>query len=144
MDLVLYPCGHKLTWIFLDVMMNHAAKVDVRHKFYFVIFFAWRFSMQHFRPKKHVLAVAITTLFCTHFSPQLSLAQAVNVQPAASQSADEKPTAVIVTGTRTQNRSATNTLAPVDVISAESLQNLGVSEINQGRIQLRSATKDRF
>ena len=87
--------------------------------------------MQHFRPKKHVLAVAITTLFCTHFSPQLSLAQAVKAQPAASQSADEKPTAVIVTGTRTQNRSATNTLAPVDVISSESLQNLGVSEINQ-------------
>ncbi|WP_395009658.1 TonB-dependent receptor plug domain-containing protein [Undibacterium sp.] len=87
--------------------------------------------MQHFRPKKHVLAVAITTLFCSHFFPQLSLAQAVNAQPAASQSADEKPIAVIVTGTRTQNRSATNTLAPVDVISSESLQNLGVSEINQ-------------
>lgn len=87
--------------------------------------------MQHFRPKKHVLAVAMTTLFCSHFCPQLSLAQAVNAKPAASQSADEKPTAVIVTGTRTQNRSATNTLAPVDVISSESLQNLGVSEINQ-------------
>ncbi|MFZ6818209.1 TonB-dependent receptor plug domain-containing protein [Undibacterium sp. Ji22W] len=84
--------------------------------------------MQHFSPKKSVLAIAITSLFCVPFGlAQTALAQSAQT----SQVQDEKPVAVIVTGTRMQNRSATNTSAPVDVISAESLQNLGVSEINQ-------------
>lgn len=84
--------------------------------------------MQHFSPKKHVLAVAITSLFCSSFGlAQTALAQSSQ----AAQAQDEKPVSVIVTGTRMQNRSATNTSSPVDVISAESLQNLGVSEINQ-------------
>ena len=38
---------------------------------------------------------------------------------------------VVVTGTRVANRSALDTAAPVDVVSGEQLQNLGVTEINQ-------------
>jgi len=38
---------------------------------------------------------------------------------------------VVVTGTRVANRSALETAAPVDVVVAEQLQNLGITEINQ-------------
>jgi iron complex outermembrane receptor protein len=38
---------------------------------------------------------------------------------------------IIVTGTRVQNRSRLDTIAPVDVITAESLANTGTTEINQ-------------
>ena len=38
---------------------------------------------------------------------------------------------VVVTGTRVADRSALETAVPVDVISNEALQNLGVSEVNQ-------------
>lgn len=38
---------------------------------------------------------------------------------------------IVVTGTRVADRSATETAVPVDVISAESLSNIGVAEINQ-------------
>jgi iron complex outermembrane receptor protein len=38
---------------------------------------------------------------------------------------------VVVTGTRVANRSALDTPVPVDVIPADTLQNLGVTEINQ-------------
>ncbi len=38
---------------------------------------------------------------------------------------------VVVTGTRVANRSALDTAVPVDVVSAETLTNLGVSEISQ-------------
>ena len=86
--------------------------------------------MQHFIPKKQVLALAVTSLFGAGFGVMQSAHAQVTAAQAA-QAQDEKPTSVIVTGTRMQNRSATNTSAPVDVISAETLQNLGVSEINQ-------------
>ncbi len=38
---------------------------------------------------------------------------------------------IVVTGTRVENRSALETAVPVDVISAESLQNAGTVEVNQ-------------
>src|SRR4051794_22082277 len=38
---------------------------------------------------------------------------------------------VIVTGTRVANRSALDTAVPVDVVSAEALQNVSVTEVNQ-------------
>jgi len=38
---------------------------------------------------------------------------------------------VIVTGTRVADRSALETAVPVDVVTSESLQNLGVTEVNQ-------------
>jgi len=38
---------------------------------------------------------------------------------------------IVVTGTRVENRSALDTAAPVDVISAQSLQNTGTVEVNQ-------------
>lgn len=38
---------------------------------------------------------------------------------------------VVVTGTRVANRSALETAVPVDVVSGEQLQNLGVSEVSQ-------------
>ena len=50
-------------------------------------------------------------------------------QPAPA--ADEELEQVIVTGTRVANRSVLDTAVPVDVVSSESLQNLGVTELNQ-------------
>src|SRR4029453_14692036 len=38
---------------------------------------------------------------------------------------------VVVTGTRVANRSALDTAVPVDVVSSEQLQNVGIAEINQ-------------
>jgi len=87
--------------------------------------------MQHFSPKKPALAVAIASLFIAPFS-SFAVVQTSYAQTAVNQTkSDEKPVAVIVTGTRMSNRSATDTSAPIDVISGESLQNIGVSEINQ-------------
>jgi len=52
---------------------------------------------------------------------------------AQAQAADtnEPLEQVVVTGTRVANRSALDTAAPVDVVSSEQLQNVGVAEINQ-------------
>lgn len=83
--------------------------------------------MQHLSPQKSAVAIAVASLFYT----SAGYAQTGNAQIPAIQTQDDKPVSVIVTGTRSQNRSATNTLAPVDIISADALQNLGVSEINQ-------------
>src|SRR5687767_10660256 len=38
---------------------------------------------------------------------------------------------IVVTGTRVANRSALDTAVPVDVVSGEQLQNLGVTEVSQ-------------
>ena len=69
-------------------------------------------------PKKQILAVAIAALF----SSGGAIAQAALVPEVTS---------VIVTGTRVANRTALDTVAPVDIISAESLKNTGVTELNQ-------------
>ncbi|ESQ73857.1 TonB-dependent siderophore receptor [Asticcacaulis sp. AC402] len=44
----------------------------------------------------------------------------------------EEPTEVVVTGTRTPRRSRLDTLAPVDVIKAETLSNQGSTELAEG------------
>lgn len=53
-----------------------------------------------------------------------------NAQTQNTAQEDEVAT-VVVTGTRVANRSALETAVPVDVVSSETLQNLGVSEVNQ-------------
>ena len=69
-------------------------------------------------PRKHVLALAVAALFAS----DAALAQ------DASPEADAK---VIVTGTRVANRTALDTAAAVDIISADSLKQSGSTEINQ-------------
>ncbi|PKP81223.1 MAG: TonB-dependent receptor [Alphaproteobacteria bacterium HGW-Alphaproteobacteria-18] len=54
--------------------------------------------------------------------------------PAWAQEQDESARTldtVITVGTRVANRSALDTAAPVDVVSAETIQNIGVGELNQ-------------
>ena len=69
--------------------------------------------------KKTVLALSIAAMFSG-----TALAQE-NV-------ATEGGTAtVVVTGTRVPNRSALDTSAAVDIISAETLKNTGTTEMNQ-------------
>jgi len=51
---------------------------------------------------------------------------------AQAQDAGNEPLEqVVVTGTRVANRSALDTAVPVDVVSSEQLQNVGVAELNQ-------------
>ena len=78
--------------------------------------------MHHFLRKNHVLAIAISSLFCTEFA---------YAQTNTAASTEDSPVTVIMTGTRMSNRTVLNTTAPLDVISAETLQNVGVSEITQ-------------
>ncbi len=73
-----------------------------------------------FAPKKQVLALSIASLFA-------SGAAFAQTTPAA----DDSAAVVVVTGTRVANRTALDTTAPVDIISAESLKNAGTTEINQ-------------
>lgn len=54
-------------------------------------------------------------------------AGAAAAQPAANSEVEE----LVVTGTRTEGRSRLETLAPVDVVSQEALNRVGVSELNQ-------------
>lgn len=69
-------------------------------------------------PKKPLLAAAIAALF--------------TAQGATAQSAPAPdPAVVVVTGTRVPNRTALDTVAPIDIISAEALRNAGTTEINQ-------------
>jgi iron complex outermembrane recepter protein len=70
-----------------------------------------------YRPRRFVAAVASSTL-------------ALLTQAQAAEQ-DEPLEQVIVTGTRVANRSALDTAVPVDVVSAEQLQNVGIVEINQ-------------
>ncbi|MDB5935804.1 MAG: TonB-dependent receptor, partial [Massilia sp.] len=72
-----------------------------------------------FVPRKQVLALSIASLFASGAFAQSA--------PAA----DENSATVVVTGTRVANRTALDTTAPVDIISAESLKNSGTTEINQ-------------
>jgi iron complex outermembrane receptor protein len=61
------------------------------------------------------------------------LAGLCSVSPLLAQSADpeESLTEIVVTGTRVADRSALDTAVPVDVISAATLNNIGVSELAQ-------------
>ena len=78
-----------------------------------------------YRPRRFVAAIASSTLVL------LSQAQAAE---------DETLEQVVVTGTRVANRSALDTAAPVDVVSAEQLQNVGVAEINQALAKIQDGS----
>jgi iron complex outermembrane receptor protein len=69
--------------------------------------------------KKQVLALTIASLFASG----AATAQNVVTEP--------ETTTVVVTGTRVANRTALDTSAPVDIISAETLKNSGNTELNQ-------------
>ena len=66
--------------------------------------------------RRLIVTAASSTLFL------LTQAQAAENEPLEQ---------VVVTGTRVANRSALDTAVPVDVVSGEQLQNVGVSEVNQ-------------
>lgn len=59
--------------------------------------------------------------------PGLAVAQQGAPAPASAEEGDE----IVVTGTRVQGRTRLDTVAPVDVISADSLENAGSTELNQ-------------
>lgn len=65
-----------------------------------------------------------------------TVALSVSAAPAFAQEPSSDDTArtldsIVVVGTRVANRSAMETIAPIDVVSAETLQNVGISELNQ-------------
>jgi iron complex outermembrane receptor protein len=70
-------------------------------------------------PKKQVLALTIASLFASG----AAMAQTTSTAPETA--------TVVVTGTRVANRTALDTSAPVDIISAETLKNSGTTELNQ-------------
>jgi iron complex outermembrane recepter protein len=72
----------------------------------------------------------------TDHSPSLfglPLLALLSLQTAAAQNNASEQTLeqVVVTGTRVADRSALETAVPVDVVSSDALQNLGVTEVNQ-------------
>ncbi|MBD8531752.1 MULTISPECIES: TonB-dependent siderophore receptor [unclassified Massilia] len=71
--------------------------------------------------KKTVLALAIAAMFTS----------AAQAQTQDSTATEGSAATVVVTGTRVANRSALDTAAAVDVISAETLKNTGTTEMNQ-------------
>ncbi|MCG2585203.1 TonB-dependent siderophore receptor [Massilia sp. TS11] len=71
-------------------------------------------------PKPQLLALTIATLFASGLA---------NAQTAPAD--DDSKATVVVTGTRVANRTALDTASPVDIISQESLKNVGTTEINQ-------------
>jgi iron complex outermembrane receptor protein len=73
-----------------------------------------------FVPQKQVLALTIASLFA-------SGAAFAQTAPAAG----DTSATVVVTGTRVANRTALDTSAPVDIISADTLKNAGTTELNQ-------------
>ncbi|MFC0252190.1 TonB-dependent receptor plug domain-containing protein [Massilia consociata] len=78
--------------------------------------------MQKHVTEKTVIALAIASLFSSVTHAQE--AAAVSTDPAAAAT-------VVVTGTRVANRTALDTAAPVDIISADTLKNVGSTEMNQ-------------
>jgi iron complex outermembrane receptor protein len=61
----------------------------------------------------------------------LASATAVAQAPQSGPNNPEELDQIVVTGTRVQDRSVLETVAPVDVVSAETLQQSGVTELNQ-------------
>ncbi|MBQ5950249.1 TonB-dependent siderophore receptor [Massilia sp. ST3] len=80
--------------------------------------------MQKNVAEKTVLALAIASLFA-------GASQAQEQAPAAPAASQAEPSTVVITGTRVANRTALDTAAPVDIISAETLKNVGSTEMNQ-------------
>ncbi|MFC0135950.1 TonB-dependent receptor [Massilia eurypsychrophila] len=75
---------------------------------------------KQFAPSKHMLALSIASLFASG-----------GVFAQAAPPAEDTGATVVVTGTRVANRTALDTTAPVDIISAEQLKNAGNTEITQ-------------
>jgi iron complex outermembrane receptor protein len=69
--------------------------------------------------KKTVLALSIAAMFAS------------TAQAQESTATEGSTATVVVTGTRVANRSALDTAAAVDIISAETLKNTGTTEMNQ-------------
>jgi iron complex outermembrane receptor protein len=77
-------------------------------------------------PDKRLVAALATA--SPWFALLLAPAAHADSTPDANEGAPEQ---VVVTGTRVENRSALDSAVPVDVISSESLQNVGVTEVTQ-------------
>ena len=72
-----------------------------------------------------------SSMFCfAALAPFMLSIQSAMAQEAPAEDSEEIAN-VIVTGTRVANRSALETAVPVDVVSSDTLQNLGVTEVNQ-------------
>ena len=69
--------------------------------------------------KKTVLSLSIAAMF------------AGSAYAQETTSTESSAATVVVTGTRVANRSALDTAAAVDIISAETLKNTGTTEMNQ-------------
>lgn len=80
-----------------------------------------KFSVQP-QLQRRLLSVAIGTLFATAGTAHAQSADAPTAAPEAT---------VVVTGTRVSNRSVLDTASAVDVISAKTLSNNGVTEVSE-------------
>ncbi|MGI4717992.1 MAG: TonB-dependent receptor plug domain-containing protein [Janthinobacterium lividum] len=79
--------------------------------------------MHHTAMPQSVLALAIASLF--------SSAHAQDAAPVPASAEPAVSSTVVVTGTRVANRTALDTAAPVDIVSAETLKNAGTTEMTQ-------------
>lgn len=77
---------------------------------------------KEFKARNQILAAAIASLFISHAPGALAQTAAATNEDTAN---------VVVTGTRVANRSALDTSAPVDIITSEALEHVGVTELNQ-------------
>ncbi|MGN6210825.1 TonB-dependent receptor plug domain-containing protein [Asticcacaulis sp.] len=74
------------------------------------------------------LTTALVLSLSAGFAPAAFAQDTQQAAPAA----DEQPTEIVVTGQRASRRSRLDTLAPVDVVTAQSLQTQGSTELAQG------------
>jgi len=74
------------------------------------------------------LTTALVLSLSAGFVPAAFAQDASQTAPAA----DEQPTEIVVTGQRASRRSRLDTLAPVDVVTAQNLQSQGSTELAQG------------
>lgn len=73
------------------------------------------------KPIASLVVAALVSAFAAHPA----------VAQESSQDEDDGLSLVVVTGTRVANRSVLDTAVPVDVVSSEALNNVGVPELNQ-------------
>ena len=79
--------------------------------------------------QRSILSAAVAAL-CAGFA----LPAAAQSQPASEPVAQAEPaplSQVVVTGTRVSNRSVLDTASAIDVVSAETLTNVGITELSQ-------------